>query len=164
MSVLPDVIGPNLTVVFCGTAVSNESAQRKAYYAGPGNSFWKTLHDVGLTQWRLEPEEYKSITRYGLGLTDLVKTVSGTDATLSRDHFNVERFRKLILRHQPKIVAFTSKTAAQKYVRHRVDYGLLKETIGKTKLHVLPSPSGAARRYWSDKPWRELARLSKILG
>lgn len=48
MSVLPDVLKPDLKIVFCGTAAGRESAARGAYYAGSGNSFWKTLHEVGL--------------------------------------------------------------------------------------------------------------------
>ncbi len=40
---------------FCGTAVGNVSAQRGAYYAGPGNMFWPTLHGAGLTPRRLQP-------------------------------------------------------------------------------------------------------------
>jgi TDG/mug DNA glycosylase family protein len=44
-------------------------------------------------------------------------------------------------------------------MQHSVDYGLMDEKIGDTALFVLPSPSGAARRFWDKKPWRELARL-----
>jgi G:T/U-mismatch repair DNA glycosylase len=48
MPVLPDSLGPNLRVVFCGTAVGKTSASVGHYYAGPGNEFWGTLHEVGL--------------------------------------------------------------------------------------------------------------------
>ena len=41
--VLPDILQPGLRVVFCGTAAGRASAKARAYYAGPGNSFWKTL-------------------------------------------------------------------------------------------------------------------------
>jgi TDG/mug DNA glycosylase family protein len=37
--VLPDVLVPGLAVVFCGNAAGKVSAQRGAYYAGPGNYF-----------------------------------------------------------------------------------------------------------------------------
>jgi TDG/mug DNA glycosylase family protein len=45
-TVFPDLLAPNLSIVFCGTAVGNVSAQRGAYYAGPRNMFWPTLHNV----------------------------------------------------------------------------------------------------------------------
>ena len=159
MSVLPDVLAPGLAVVFCGSAVGAASARRNAYYAGPGNAFWLTLADVGLTPRQLAPEEYGSIASYGLGLTDLAKTISGSDRVLSEEHFDRSGLRAKVLRYRPRILAFTSKRAGEEFIRHPVDYGLMDETIGNTVLFVLPSPSGAARRYWDKKPWRELARL-----
>jgi len=159
MTVLPDVLAPDLAVVFCGTAVSAASALRGAYYAGPGNAFWPTLFKVGLTPRLFAPEEYRDLTRYGLGLTDIVKTASGADHSLSDEHFDSARLRKAVLKYRPRVLAFTSKRAAREFVGHRVDYGVLSEEVGETTLFVLPSPSGAARRYWSEEPWRELARL-----
>ena len=47
--VIPDLIRPGLRIVFCGTALGAASARAGAYYAGPGNKFWPTLHEVGLT-------------------------------------------------------------------------------------------------------------------
>lgn len=77
--ILSDVLAPGLRVVFCGTAVSTKSARAGAYYAGPGNAFWSTLHEVGLTPRRLDPSEYAKLPRYGIGLTDLCKLASGSD-------------------------------------------------------------------------------------
>ena len=159
MNVLPDILATDLAVVFCGSAVGTASARRGAYYAGPGNAFWPTLAEVGFTPRQLAPEEYKSITEYALGLTDLAKTIAGSDHVLTESHFDRNGLRTKVLRYRPRILAFTSKRAAEEFVRHPVGYGLLAETIGDTKLFVLPSPSGAARRYWDPKHWRELARL-----
>lgn len=156
---LPDILAPGLAIVFCGSAVGKASALRGAYYAGPGNAFWPTLAAVGLTPRKLAPEEYKTITKYGLGLTDLAKTISGSDHVLTEAHFDCNGLRAKVLRYRPHILAFTSKRAAGEFIRHPVKYGLMGETIGETALFVLPSPSGAARRYWNPKHWRKLARL-----
>jgi len=161
MSVLPDLLAPGLAVVFCGTAVGAASKLRGAYYAGPGNAFWPTLFRVGLTPRCLEPEEYWRITEYGLGLTDLAKTVAGSDAALAPVHFDPEGLRAKMRRYCPRILAFTSKRAGEEFLGHPVDYGLLSERIDGTALFVLPSPSGAARRYWSEEPWRRLAQLRR---
>ena len=159
MSVLPDVLARGLSVVFCGTAVGTASALRRAYYAGPGNAFWRTLAEVGLTPHRVEPEEYQCIKDFGLGLTDLAKTISGADRVLSNEHFGRSELRAKVRQYQPQVLAFTSKRAAEEFLGHPVPYGLLDEKIDDTMLFVLPSPSGAARRYWDLKPWRDLARL-----
>jgi TDG/mug DNA glycosylase family protein len=161
MNVLPDVLAPGLAVVFCGSAVGTASARRRAYYAGPGNAFWPTLAEVGLTPRELAPEEYKSITKYGLGLTDLAKAIAGADHVLTEQHFDRNSLRTKVLRYRPRVLAFTSKRAAEEFIRHPVDYGLMTETIGDSALFVLPSPSGAARGYWNPKYWRELARLRR---
>jgi TDG/mug DNA glycosylase family protein len=94
-----------------------------------------------------------------MGFTDLAKTISGSDSVLLKTHFNADRLRNLVLEYRPRILAFTGKRAAQEFVGHSVDYGLLPDTIGTTRLFALPSPSGAARRFWNEAPWRELSRL-----
>jgi TDG/mug DNA glycosylase family protein len=161
MSVLRDVLAPGLRVVFCGTAAGAASARRQAYYAGPGNAFWPTLYKVGLTPRLLKPEEYESVLQYGLGLTDLAKTISGSDDVLRDEHFDRDGLRAGMKRYTPRVLAFTSKRAAEEFVGHAVDYGLIDEKIGPTLLYALPSPSGAARKYWSTRPWHALARLAQ---
>ena len=83
--VLPDLLRPGLRVVICGSAAGAVSAARGAYYAGPGNKFWRILAEVGLTPRRLEPGEFREVLNFGIGLTDLVKTHSGSDAVLPRE-------------------------------------------------------------------------------
>lgn len=162
MIVLPDVLIHGLDIVFCGTAAGTASARRGAYYAGPGNAFWPTLFKTGLTPRLFKPEEYPIVVEYGLGMTDLAKTVYGPDHTLSADHFARTRLRDNILEYQPCLLAFTGKRAAGEFLDHRVDYGLQRQKVGNTRLFVLPSPSGAARRYWNEDWWYELARLRSI--
>src|SRR5690606_10382691 len=161
-SVLPDVLGPGLDIVFCGTAVGHESARRRAYYAGPGNAFWPTLFKVGLTPRQLAPEEFLNVLDHGLGLTDLAKSATGPDDGLRPTDFNRDELRTKILRFSPRVLAFTSKKAAMTFLDVKlVPYGLLDEALGETRLFVLPSPSGAARGYWDVSHWFDLARLAK---
>jgi TDG/mug DNA glycosylase family protein len=159
--ILPDLLAPGLDIVFCGTAVGAASARRRAYYAGPGNAFWPTLHRVGLTPRRLLPEEYALLLDFGIGLTDLAKEMSGNDDILCRGDFDIDRLKTVVAQYRPTILAFTGKRAAQQFVGRPVDYGRLAEREGETLLFVLPSPSGAACRYWSSAPWQELAQLRR---
>jgi TDG/mug DNA glycosylase family protein len=157
--VLPDVLAPELDIVFCGTAAGTASARQRAYYAGPGNSFWPTLCAVGLTARQLLPHQYREVLRWNLGLTDLAKQVFGSDSVLARDHFDVARLHGLIEEYRPTMVAFTSKRAAGEFLGRDVGYGLQTEVVASSRLFVLPSPSGAARGYWDVGPWAELALL-----
>lgn len=63
-------------------------------------------------------------------------------------------------------MAFTSKKAASfvlgfKGVTSLVDYGIHENMIGESKIFVLPSTSGNARKYWDHKYWFQLAELIK---
>lgn len=156
--VLPDLLQPGLQLVFCGTAPSRRSAADGAYYAHPGNFFWRALAEAGFTPRRLAPAEYPLLPGFGIGLTDLAKHHSGNDADLPEDAFDTDALIARIEIFRPRIIAFTSKNAARAALGHAVAYGMQDETIGSTAVFVLPSPSGQARRFWSIAPWRELAR------
>lgn len=157
---LPDVLAHNLRIVFCGTAASSESARVGAYYAGPGNAFWETLHQVGLTPIRLESSQFQQVLKYNIGLTDLVKHNAGSDKVLNQADFDPHRLHKTMLIYQPQVLAFTSKRAGKEYLQQKtITYGLQTQTIGKTQLFVLPSPSGAARGYWDIDWWKKLSQF-----
>jgi TDG/mug DNA glycosylase family protein len=158
------VLAPGLRIVFCGSAAGAVSARKGTYYAGPGNRFWRILFETRLTPRLLAPEEFRTLPRYGLGLTDMAKHVSGSDASLPRSADDPDALAEKIHRYRPELLAFVGKRAAQVYFRHRharrlVDYGRQEETLGPTRIHVLPSTSGAAVRYWDEAPWRALAAL-----
>ncbi|SHF73672.1 G/U mismatch-specific uracil-DNA glycosylase [Desulfofundulus australicus DSM 11792] len=157
MDILPDVLKPGLKVVFCGTAAGNRSATIGAYYAGRGNQFWAVLYRIGLTPRQLQPQEYRSLLSYGIGLTDLVKRVSGNDNTLEKEFFDIGGFRQRLVKAAPKAVAFNGKRAAMEFLGRHVKYGLQPERVGSSAVFVLPSTSGAARAYWIEQYWLELA-------
>jgi double-stranded uracil-DNA glycosylase len=154
--VLPDVIRPGLRVVFCGTAVGAASAARGAYYAGPGNKFWRALHEVGMTS-RLQPAEYASVVQYGIGLTDLCKTRSGSDAQVGRRGFDVRRLEDIVRNNAPWVIAFNGVNAGRIALRGFEMYGVQRDRFGGVEAWVLPSSSGAASGWWDVRHWRDLA-------
>ena len=156
--ILPDVLEPNLLVVFCGTAVSTMSREKNAYYAGRGNRLWQILFEVGLTRKVLEPHEYASLLSYRFGLTDLVKHKAGEDIDLVKGDFDVRSFREKIALYRPTTVAFNGKTAASHVLgKKSPSYGLQTDAISDAAVFVLPSTSGAARKFWDSRFWHELA-------
>lgn len=99
--ILPDVMRPALKVAFCDTAAGTRSAQAGAYYAGPGNSFWATLHQIGLTPRELRPSEYKELLSYGVGLNDICKESSGSDREVGTGGFKVAALTATVERCAP---------------------------------------------------------------
>jgi TDG/mug DNA glycosylase family protein len=158
---LKDVLTNDLNVVFCGTAKGKASARLGYYYAGPGNKFYSILYSAGFTPIRLMPEHCYQINKYKIGLTDLVHNQAGNDKDINPDNYDVDGFIKKIKLFKPRYVGFTSKAAASyalgfKGVTSLIDYGIQNTQIGESKIFVLPSTSGSARRYWDEKYWIEL--------
>src|SRR5688500_18994704 len=102
MTILPDLLRKDLKVIFCGTAAGRESARQSAYYAGPGNRFWDSLYQVGLTPRLLQPSEYTELLNWRLGLTDICKTVAGNDNTLLPSHFDATHLQSVVSVYQPR--------------------------------------------------------------
>lgn len=167
MEVLPDVVGPDPVIVFCGMAGAESTKQRDHYYASPGNSFWESAHRSGLTPTRLRPEDDHTVPALGLGLTDLV---GHWDHASNRGWVEIERLVAAVERWEPAFVAFTAKGTAAYAARalgHRPPgLGLAPWGIGRSEVFVLPGTSGAnQRKDYDGRPnrlawWQELAAIA----
>ena len=98
---LPDLLQPGLKLVICGSAAGAKSAALGAYYAGPGNKFWRILHESGLTPRRLAPAEFPELLAHGIGLTDLAKAYAGADAGIRARDDDAVGLRAKIAQLQP---------------------------------------------------------------
>src|SRR5436305_12894860 len=80
---VPDIIAPNLRVLFCGINPSVYSAVVGHHFARPGNRFWPTLYAAGFTPRLLRPAEDAELLTYGYGITNIVEraTVAAADLT-----------------------------------------------------------------------------------
>ncbi|MBA4034618.1 MAG: hypothetical protein C0480_08475 [Bradyrhizobium sp.] len=157
--VLRDLLQEQLQIVLCGTAAGTTSAAQRAYYAHRQNKFWKILHETRLTRELLQPHQYLNLLQHRIGLTDLVKAGAGMDrATLPRlTAADRQRLNDSIVAFQPRFLAFTSKTAGQKFFDAKRDYGEQTERIGDTRIWILPSTSGAANGSWRPELWHQFA-------
>jgi len=157
--ILPDVLAPGIRLLICGSAVGAASAAAGAYYFHPGNRLWPTLHAIGLTPHRVAPKDYMRVVAWGIGMTDMCKSLSGSDASLDPAHDDPKRLRRLVERYRPKALAFNGKRAAQAFYGRRVDYGRQPMLLGQTAVFVLPSTAGLASGVWNVRYWRDLARF-----
>ncbi len=158
---LDDLLIPNLRLVVCGTAAGRRSAELKQYYAGRGNKFWRVLAEVGLTPHVLLPSEYRHLSRYGIGLTDVAKGQSGSDSEIDFGRADPMAVHIKIQAITPRVLAFNGKKAAQTFFGVKsIEFGLHRERVGDTLLFVVPSTSGAANASWDIEQWRALAELA----
>lgn len=162
---LPDRLGPDLAILFCGTAAGRTSAALGQYYARPGNKFWGLLAQTGLTPRLLRPDEDHLLPEFGLGLTDLAKGVSGMDHQIPKTAFAPRALAALIQNWHPKAVAFTSLTAARLALNDKhLGEGRLPPDPRwpDVALWALQSPSGA-NAHFTDRSWRALGDWRKGL-
>ena len=147
MFVLPDVVGDDPLVVFCGRAGADSTKAREHRYDGPGNRFWSLLHDSGMTPRLLRADEEADLPAYGLGSTDLVRT--GPDWT-SPSSYAVDELVAKVEEWQPEWLALTSKTVAGIVARHQgrrpPGLGPHEWYVGGAQVFVLPGTSGANQR------------------
>jgi double-stranded uracil-DNA glycosylase len=165
-AVLPDLLTPNLRVVFCGTAAGLRSSEIRCYYAGHGNLFWQALAETGITPRRFAPEEFGQLWDLGIGLTDLVKHAAGMDQQINPVQYDIRGFKHRMRQASPKILAFNGKSAAAAFFgcgTQKVSYGLQASRFATSQLFVLPSTSAAAKRYWDIRHWFDFARLIAAL-
>jgi len=101
---LPDQLQNDLRLVFVGTAASQRSADLGHYYAHPGNRFWRTLHQVGITPRRFEPHEFPALLQLGIGFTDLCKLGSGMDHQALTSPIDLAGFRDKMRRYRPSSI------------------------------------------------------------
>jgi TDG/mug DNA glycosylase family protein len=147
---VPDIIAPDLHILFCGINPSLYSAAVGHHFARPGNRFWPTLYAAGFSERLLSPFEDRNLLQLGYGLTNIVER-----ATARADELNPEELltgqQQLVAKvqhYQPRFLAVLGIGA------YRTAFNQPKAVMGRQgdSLHgaiiwVLPNPSGLNAHY-----------------
>jgi TDG/mug DNA glycosylase family protein len=165
-SELPDVLGPDLRVVFCGINPGRVSAAAGAHFANPRNDFWRLLHAAGFTTRLYEPHEQHDVLAEGVGLTNAAYRTTAGSGDLRRVDFagSAERLERVARELRPRWLAFVGKEAYRGAFGERAELGPQARRLAETNLFVLPSTSPAnAAVPWDERlRWfRKFARLSE---
>ena len=142
---IPDVLGADLRVLFCGINPSLYSAATGWHFARPGNRFWPALHLSGFTPRLLTPREQHLLPGYGLGITNLVARATAQAAELDDAELLAggERLTALVRRYRPRILAIAGVTAYRTAFGHpRAVTGPQPAPPDGQPVWVLPNPSG----------------------
>lgn len=142
---VPDVIAPDLTVLFCGINPGLYSGAVGHHFARPGNRFWPTLFDAGFTPRLLGPFEEHELLSFGLGITNLVARTTATAAELTKEELRRggQILRRKVLRYRPRFLAVVGFGAYRiAFDQRAAKAGRQPEPIGATVVWLLPNPSG----------------------
>ncbi|HWO12167.1 MAG TPA: G/U mismatch-specific DNA glycosylase [Polyangiaceae bacterium] len=163
---VPDLIAPDLRVLFCGINPSLYSAVVGHHFARPGNRFWPTLHRAGFTERLLAPSEQAELLERGIGITNVFPEASASAASLSRDDYRAgsASLRRTLARYRPRLVAFLGLGA------YRITAGRPEAVVGPQAVPfagiaawALPNPSGLNAHYQLAalvECYRALARVA----
>ena len=161
---LPDVIAPNLDVLFCGINPGLYTAAVQQHFGRPGNRFWPVLHRAGFTPRLFSPSEQYSLLDLGLGITNVVARATAAADELTRSEL-VEGGKILtqkVLRYTPRFLAVVGIGAYRAaFDRPKAKMGLQADVIADTRVWVLPNPSGLNANYQAAELVEMFAELRR---
>lgn len=164
---VPDVIGPDLRVLFCGINPGLYSAAVGHHFARPGNRFWLILHRAGFTDRPLTPDEERLLLPLGLGITDLVPRATASAAELSRGELRAgrEALAEKVRLYRPRRVAVVGIGAYRDaFERPAARPSRQEEALAGVAVWLLPNPSGLNASYPLADMVELFAQLRRDLG
>jgi double-stranded uracil-DNA glycosylase len=144
---LRDRIAADVRVLFVGINPGIRSSETGHHFAGFSNRFWKLLYDSRLVPEPIGYEDDDRLPEWQYGITNVVARPTPGMDTLRPEEFAAGRLvlRRKVLRYTPAIVVAVGITVFRAmFPAHRgpVKLGLQAETIGDSRVFVLPNPSG----------------------
>ena len=147
---VPDLLAPDLVILFCGINPGLYSAATGHHFARPGNRFWPALHQAGFTPYQVSPFEEGDLLKWRYGMTAIVRRGTATAAELTDEEFRAgaRTLVRKVHKYRPKVLAVLGVGAYRAaFDRPRATLGLQPERIGETAIWLLPNPSGLNANY-----------------
>ncbi|MEV8507202.1 G/U mismatch-specific DNA glycosylase [Actinoplanes sp. NPDC051475] len=164
---IPDLVGPDLRVLFSGINPSLYSAATGHHFARPGNRFWPALHRSGFTARLLHPSEQDELPEAGLGITNVVARATARADELSPAELVAggELLTALVDRWRPRYLAVLGVTAYRTaFNRPKATMGPQPDRIAGVPVWVLPNPSGLNAHYTAETLAAAFAELGATAG
>jgi TDG/mug DNA glycosylase family protein len=147
---VPDVIAPDLKVLFCGINPGLYTAAIGHHFGRPGNRFLPTLHAAGFTERLLSPFEESVLLERGYGITNIVNKATARADEVSKAELLAggQQLVAKVNRYTPAYLAVVG-IGAYRIAFHNPKAGMgpQPEMIGITMVWVLPNPSGLNAHY-----------------
>ena len=177
---LPDYLAPGLDLVFIGINPGLYSVERGHYFARSTSRFWPAFSASKLSErvrkelnvTVLRPEHDAELLRFGIGLTDVVKRPTANANGLTRADYEtwIPVLREKLQRYQPRVACFHGITGYRQFSRfafpsstREAVIGEQPETLGATRLFVVPNPSPANAHFTPADQAAWYDRLAEFL-
>lgn len=164
---VPDIVAPDLRVLFCGINPGLYSAAVGHNFARPRNRFWPALFASGFTDRLLAPSEETQLFLYGCGITNIVERATAGAAELSPAELRrgAKKLTRIVLRFKPVCLGMVGISAYRiAFDRPKAKFGLQeKHLIGSTRVWALPNPSGLNAHFQLPQITEEFRKLKAYL-
>lgn len=163
---IPDVIGHDLLVLFCGINPSLYSAAVGHHFARPGNRFWPALQAGGFGDRQLSPFEDRLLLDMRCGITNMVARATAAADQLTDDELRsgARTLVRKLRRYRPATIAFLGISAFRTaFGLKGAKLGAQEERMGETVVWVLPNPSGLNAHYQLPELGRQFAELRRAV-
>lgn len=148
---VPDLIGPDLKLLFVGINPGLWTAATQTHFAHPGNRFYPALQKAGVIDREIDRSEGMSdedrqyLIERGIGITNLVQRATAKASELSDEELRegADRVREVVREQSPAVVAIVGITAYRTaFERRSAEVGRQPEDIEGAELWAVPNPSG----------------------
>ncbi|MBI5566244.1 MAG: G/U mismatch-specific DNA glycosylase [Chloroflexi bacterium] len=151
---IPDVLAPNLRVVFCGINPGLYSGAVGHHFARPGNRFWPALHASGFTPRQFKPAEQFELLNLNLGLTNIAARTTAHADELSASELiaGMKNLEIKVAHYRPAVLAVLGISAYRiAWELPKAELGLQHDPWHATRVWILPNPSGLNAHYTPAK-------------
>lgn len=136
---VPDLIGPNVRLLFVGINPGLWTAATQTHFAHPGNRFYPALLRAGIIERDIDrsggmsDDDRAHLVERGIGITNIVHRTTARASELTAAEFRAggDRLRSFVAEHRPSVVAIAGITA------YRSAFRLPKATMGEQPAGIL---------------------------
>ncbi len=159
----------NARVLILGSLPSQQSLQKREYYANPQNAFWRVMGELFDAGPDISyPNRAEKLRRCGIAVWDVLQSSvrrGSMDAAIDLTSATANDFQSFFDEHPMlELICFNGKKAAELYERLVTAQGII--SIGNIAFRTMPSTSPAYAsmkfdekvRHWSVIRWQQELR------
>jgi TDG/mug DNA glycosylase family protein len=148
---VPDLVGPDLRLLFVGINPGLWTAATQTHFAHPGNRFYPALLHAGIIEREIDrgvgmsDDDRRHLVERGIGISNVVHraTAKASELSVAELREGGETLRALVRDHHPRVVAVAGITAYRSAFRApKTMVGEQPETFEGARLWIVPNPSG----------------------
>lgn len=150
-STVPDLVGPDVRLLFVGINPGLWTAATQTHFAHPGNRFYPALLRAGIIRRPIDPaagmddDDRQHLIELGIGITNIASRATARASELDRDELRAgaAALADRVAEWKPRVVAIAGITAYRVAFREpRAQLGRQRHDLAGAELWLVPNPSG----------------------